>query len=119
MIGFLSFFRLATLDGTQELVQALEALFPVAAVLVHPVRDVPQRACPQPSRTPLRVAALLDEPGPLEHPEVLGDGRLTHVEGFRQVLDRCLALGEAGPDGPPCRGGEGGASAAYGGRPLH
>ena len=30
-------------------VQSLEALLPVAAVLVHPVGDVPQRSRPEPS----------------------------------------------------------------------
>ena len=83
---------LVGLDLAEVVVQAFEALFPMAAVLVHPVRDVAQRARPQPARSPLRLATLLDETGPLEHPQVLRDRGLAHVERGGQLLDRGLAL---------------------------
>jgi hypothetical protein len=89
-------------------VQSFEALLPVPSVLTDPVGDVSQRSRPKPPRSPLRVPALLDESGALQHPEVLGDSGLTHLEGFRQLRDRGLALRKTGQDGPPSRVGESG-----------
>ena len=107
------------LDLAEVVVQALEALFPMAAVLAHPVCDVPQRPGSQPSRSPLRLPALFDEARPFEHPEMLRDGWLAHVERCGQVLDRRLALGESGQDRPPGRVGEGGERDAEGIGRLH
>jgi len=100
-------------------IQSFEALLPVAAVLTHPAGDFPQRTRLKPSWSPLRLAPLLDEPGPFEYAKVLGDGGLTHVEGCRQVLDGGLAFGEPGKDRPPGRIGEGGERRAEGIGLLH
>src|SRR4249919_1046531 len=86
-------------------VESFEALLPVAPVVLHPVGDVPQRSRPQPSRSPLGLPSLLDEPRPFQHPQVLGDRGLTHLERGRQVLDRSLTRREAGQDGPTSRVG--------------
>src|SRR6187397_1494273 len=99
---------------TQVGVQSFEALFPMAAVLTHPIGDLPQRPRLQSTRSPLRLPSLLDETRLLEHAEVLGDCRLAHVEGCGEVLDRRLALGEAGQDRAPRRVREGGECRAEG-----
>src|SRR6187402_1312940 len=75
-------------DLTEIGVKSFEALFPVAAVLAHPIGNLPQRPRLQSTRSPLRLASLLDEPRPLEHAKVLGDRGLAHVEGCGEVLDR-------------------------------
>ena len=77
-------------------------------VLADPVGHVPERTCPQPTRTPLGLTSLLDEPGSLQHPQVLRDRGLAHVERFGEILDRGLASGEASQDRPPGRVGQGG-----------
>src|ERR1700675_3836500 len=87
----LTFLQLAEIE-----VQPFEALLPMAAVLADPFGDVSQRATPKPWGPPLCLATPLDQPRPLQHPEMLGDCRLRHVEWSGQVLDRCLAFGETG-----------------------
>src|SRR6186997_249549 len=104
---------------TQVGIQSFEALFPVAAVLADPIGDLPQRPSLQSTRSPLRLPSLLDETGPFEHAEVLGDGRLAHVEGCGEVLDRRLALSESGQDRAPRRVGECGECRAEGVGLLH
>src|SRR6187551_1559252 len=74
-------------------VESFEALFPVAAVLVHPIGDLPEGTRLQSTRSPLGLPALLDETGSLKHPQVLGDRGLAHVEGSGEVLDRRVAFG--------------------------
>src|SRR5207248_676935 len=59
----------------QVAVQAVEALAPAAAIGPHPVCDVLERRRLQPAGPPLRLAPLGDQPGPLQHLEVLGDSR--------------------------------------------
>src|SRR6188768_2421953 len=100
-------------------VKSFEALFPVVAVLAHPIGDLPERPRLQSTRSPLRLPSLLDETGLLEHPEMLGDGWLAHVEGCGEILDRRLALGESGQDRAPRRVGEGGECRAEGVGLLH
>src|SRR6478736_2983359 len=104
---------------TQVGMQSFEAFFPVAAVLADPIGDLPQRPRLQSTRSPLRLPSLLDETGLLEHSEGTGDGRLAHVEGCGEVLDRGLALGESGQDRAPRGVGEGGECRAEGVCLLH
>ena len=99
------------LEFPKERIEALEALLPMGSVLADPVGNVAQRVRTKPSRPPLRLTTLLDETGPLEHPQVLGDGGLAHVERLGEVLDRRLARGEPGQDRPPGRVGKSGEGA--------
>src|SRR5882724_1304902 len=89
------------LQLSEVALQLVEALLPVAAVVFDPVGDVFQRIGLQPARTPLRLAAALDEPGALEHLQVLGDGGQAHVEGLGDLHHRGLARGEAREDRSP------------------
>src|SRR5688572_24137236 len=91
----------------------------MALVLVDPSGDVSQGPRPQPARPPLRLPALLDEAGPFQYPQVLGDRGLTHVERCGQILDRRLPLGEPGQDRPPSRVGKSGEREAEGIGLLH
>src|SRR6266542_3270129 len=83
-------------------VEALEALFPVASVLADPVGDVAQWLRLEAAGPPLGLAPLLDQSGTLENLEVLRDGRQAEVEGSGQLRDCGLARGEPREDGPPC-----------------
>ena len=71
------------LQLAQVLVQPVEALFPELAVALQPVGHVLERRGLQPARPPLGLAALGDQPGALEHLEVLGDGRQAHARTAR------------------------------------
>jgi DNA-3-methyladenine glycosylase II len=62
-------------------------------VLADPVGDRAQRLWLQPAGPPLRLAALLDETGPLKHLEVLRDSGQAHVEGRSELCDRCFTEG--------------------------
>src|SRR5438874_6883831 len=66
----------------QVLVQAVEARFPEFAVVPDPVGDLLERRRLEVAGSPLRVAAAGDQSGALEHLQMLGDGRETHVEGL-------------------------------------
>src|SRR2546426_3216549 len=50
----------------QVVVEAIETLFPQAAVTLHPIGGLLERARPQLARPPLRFPAALDQTGPLE-----------------------------------------------------
>src|SRR5262245_25694439 len=67
-IGLLLFLQLA-----QVVFESVETLFPEAAVLIEPVVHVLEARGLQAAGAPLRVAAAGDEPGALEHLEMLGD----------------------------------------------
>src|SRR5471030_393303 len=93
-------------------VQTVEPLFPDHAVVLDPVRDLLERLRREPAGTPLRLAAAGDEARALQHLEVLGDGRLAHVERPGQLSDVGLARREACQDRPPGGIGEGGKGSA-------
>src|SRR5438105_3143242 len=59
------------LDFLQVLVQPVEALFPEPAVVLDPLGGVLQRRRLQPARPPLRFAAARDQPGALQHLQML------------------------------------------------
>src|SRR2546429_8499144 len=56
----------------------------------------PQRPRLEPARPRLRPAAADDEPGPLEHLQMLRDRRMAHAEGLRELHHARLPAGEAG-----------------------
>src|SRR5690606_12977221 len=81
--GIALLFRLAwlfRLDLLQVDVQAIETLLPQAPVVLDPLRGGIQGLRLEPRRAPLAFAAAHDEPGALQHLEVLGDRRQAHVE---------------------------------------
>jgi hypothetical protein len=53
---------------------------------------------------PLRLTPAHDQPGALEHAQVLGDGRHAHVERLGELGDRALARS---PTAPESRGASG------------
>ncbi len=55
--------------------EAVEALFPKNPVLFHPIGDVLERVGLELAMTPLRIAALGDQPGFFQHFHVLRDRR--------------------------------------------
>ena len=61
------------LQLVQVVVQAVEALFPEAAVVLQPLGGVLERARLEPAGAPLGLAPALDQAGALEDLEVLGD----------------------------------------------
>src|SRR5712691_2767884 len=109
----LNFLRLVlALQFLEVGTQLVEALLPVAPVVLDPVGDVLERIRLEPAGPPLRLAAALDQACALEDLEVLGDGGKAHVEGLRQFQDRGFARGEAREDRAPCGIGEGGKGGA-------
>src|SRR2546423_6350855 len=75
------------LNFSKVFVQTVGTLFPELFVVAHPVGDVLERTGIETAGSPLRIAASSDEPGALEHFEVLGDRRQAHVERLRQLVD--------------------------------
>jgi hypothetical protein len=61
-------------------VQAVEAFFPEAAVVLYPVGDILEWRCLKAAGAPLGVASAGDEAGALEDFQVLRDGGKAHVE---------------------------------------
>jgi hypothetical protein len=90
-----------TLQLLQVVIQPIEALVPELAVPLHPIGDLVQRSRLQPARPPLCLSSLRDQPGSLQHLEVLGDGGQAQGEGLGQLVDRGLALGEPRQDRSP------------------
>src|SRR5213594_3786262 len=92
----LNFLRLVlALQFLEVALQLVEALLPVAPVVLDPVGDVLERIRLEPAGPPLRLAAALDQARALEHLEVLGHRGQADVEGLGQFHDRGLARGEA------------------------
>src|SRR5689334_17954154 len=100
------------LDGLQIHLEAIEAFFPEAAVVLDPLRRIFQRPGFQPRRAPLRLAAAGDQPRALQHFQMLGNRGGAYTEGLCQFADGCLAEREPGEDRASCRIGEGGKGGA-------
>src|SRR6266850_1246158 len=88
-------------------VQPVEALLPVAPVILDPVGDVLERIRLEPAGPPLRLAAARDQARAGQDLQVPGDGGKADIEGFRKFLDRSLSGGESGEDRAPGGIGEG------------
>src|SRR5881628_1746433 len=109
----LNFLRLVlALQFLEVAVQLVEALLPVAPVILDPVGDVLERIRLEPAGPPLRLAAALDQARALEHLQVLGNGGQADVEGLGQFQYRAFARGEPRKDRAPRGIGEGGKGAA-------
>src|SRR6266704_2818981 len=99
-------FLLLRLQPAQIGVETIEALVPEAAIVLEPLGDVLERGAFETAGPPLRRAAARDQPGALQHLEMLGDGGTAHRERLGELADRALALGQPGEDGAPRRVGE-------------
>src|SRR6185437_4095630 len=100
---------LLALQLFQVVLQPVEALFPEDAIVFQPIGGIFQRACFEPARSPLRLAAARDQAGMFEDLEVFRDGGEAHVERFGEFGDRGFTGGEPCQDGPAggvCQGGE-------------
>src|SRR5215470_9513161 len=87
---------LLLLEVFEVVVEPRVARIPEAAKFSGPLGDLLERGRVEGTGAPLRFSAALNEPGTLEHAEVLGYGRPAHREGSRQLLDRGGTAGEAG-----------------------
>ena len=67
----------------------------------EPVVDILEGLGSDPAGPPLRLAAARDEPGTLQHLQMLGDRGKAHRERLGQLRHRRLARGESGQDRPP------------------
>src|SRR5262249_17508278 len=82
---------LLALQLLQVVLEPVEALFPEHAVVLQPVGCALQRARLEPAGAPLRLAPAGDEPGALQHLQVLGDRRQAHRERLGEFRNRSLA----------------------------
>lgn len=109
------------LEFLENGIQALEITFPDFAVAFEPVADFGKGLGFDAARAALGVAAAGDKAGAFEDAKVLGDGRLRHVEGLGEFVDRGIAENQAGQDSA-ARGvgesGEGGVESVGGGHGI-
>src|SRR4051812_22676499 len=90
------FFVLAAVLGLQApeiVIEPVEPFFPELAIAIEPIVDAFEGRRLEPTRAPLRLATACDQPGALEHLEVLGNCRPTDVErlgqfGYRRFAER-------------------------------
>jgi hypothetical protein len=104
--------RLLSLQFFEVVIEAIEALFPEAAVPLHPCGRFLQAGGLAAARTGLGVAASGDELGALQDLEVLRDGGEAHVEGLGEIHDGALPGGQTSKNRSPRRIGEGGEGGA-------
>src|SRR5208282_1467332 len=76
---------------TDIVVQPVETLLPEAAIVLDPSGNIPERSSLQATRPPLRLAAASDQPGALQHLQMFGDRRHTHLKWRGQLGNRSLA----------------------------
>ena len=89
-------------------VQAAVALLGGAPVALDPARHQLQHLGFQVHRPPLGVAAAADQPGVLQHLQVLGDRLHAHLVGLRELADRGVPDRQPGHDVAPGRVRQGG-----------
>src|ERR1700736_1939590 len=83
--------RLSLLCAFQIVVEAFEARLPELAVRADPVREVLEPARFEPARAALCLAPPRDQPGRLQHLQVLRDRGLAHRESSGQLEHARLA----------------------------
>src|SRR6185437_2911160 len=81
----------ALLDVAQVRVELVEPLGPGAPAGLDPAERRVERGGLEVARPVLGVPGPRDQPGPLEHLEVLGDARKRHVERHGQLVNRGIA----------------------------
>ena len=112
MLILLGFRFVLRFEFLEVLVEPVEALLPIPAILVEPIGCGFELARVELAGTPLGVAAAGDEARPFEDFEVTGDGGKADVKGLGELVDGCLAEGkprENGATGGIGKSGEGGA----------
>jgi len=82
----------------QNAVQPVVVLFERLTQHREPLFDLVDGGFGEPAGAPGSVDAADDEAGVFENFEVLGDGRLGHLEGLGEFGDGGLALSETGED---------------------
>src|SRR5436190_13449543 len=95
------------LDGAQVIVEPIEAALEELPVARQPAGGVLERTPAQPGRPPLGGPPAGDEPGVLEHLQVLRDGLHGHGERLRELVDGRLPVDEPLEDRPARGVGEG------------
>src|SRR3546814_19995138 len=86
---FVSWRRLH-LQLVEVALQAVEALLPELPIALQPAGGVLQRGRVEPAGAPLGLAAARDQPGALQHLEMLGDGGQADVAGPGPLRTRRL-----------------------------
>jgi hypothetical protein len=87
--------RLAEVRG-----EAVEVVLPEASIGVKPRRGIAHRTREQTDSADAAVAPSFNEFGPLQHDEMLADGRKRHWERPSQFANGCLPNRETTNDGP-------------------
>src|SRR5215211_6031985 len=100
-------FRSVILGRLEACFEAVEAAFPERTILLEPSDGVLQRRRSQPRGPKLRRATTGDQPGLLQHLEVLGDRLDADRKGLGQLVDCGLTGHEPSQDRPACWVGEG------------
>src|SRR5579885_1861655 len=99
------------LNGAEINVQPVEAFSPEPVIVFNPIGCVLQGACTQAAGPQLSLTSALDQAGPLQHFQVLGNSRKAHLEGLGEFRNRCFAGGKPVQDSAPrgvsqsCKGG--------------
>src|SRR6516164_6174181 len=88
-------------------VETIKAVVPEMAVVLEPLGGVLEWPRLEPAGPPLRSAAARDQPGALQHLQMLGDGGKAHRKGLGELADSGLARGETRQDRATCRIGKG------------
>jgi hypothetical protein len=94
---------LLSFDALDLLVEPLEPVAPDLAVPLDPIGRLFQWRHLETAGSPLCLAAASDQPGPLEHLEVLGNRLETDRERPRQLIDRGFTFGQPGENRTPGR----------------
>src|SRR5271170_3690985 len=108
MLVLASICVLLRLQFVEILIQPIEALFPMPAVMFEPLGGILERTRIEPAGPPLRLAPARDQAGALQHLQVLGDPRKRHVKRLRQLGHRGFAPGKPRQNRPPGGVGESG-----------
>src|SRR5258707_14019239 len=106
----LNFLRLVLALQFLEIgIQLVEALLPVAPVVLDPSGDVPEWSRLEPAGPPLRLAPSRDQSRAGKNLQAPGDGGKADVEGVCKLLDWRSSGGEPCEKRAPGWGGRGGA----------
>src|SRR5215813_3819509 len=94
-------FALHRLHLVEQCVEVLVPPFPELTIVLKPLRHFGQRFGLQLPRSSLRIATARDQTGPLQHLEVLRNGRLAHLKRLSQLQNRSLAERQPRQDRSP------------------
>jgi hypothetical protein len=83
--------------------QLVEMGAPQSAIGLEPVIELGQRLWPDAVEAALRIGAYLDQASLLQHPQVLGDRRLTEAKPIYQLPHRPLSITKNAQDCLPVR----------------